>query len=133
MRKRDIILPSFRHELSGIGDVTVQKEELLTILRTNKEQHRTVFEQALVVFRKKAIAALDSRIEQLRKGEVPNLYFNLPIPEEHTDDYDRAIRMLEMHVEPTVTLSEESCMRLVDDDWGWRDAFANNTRAYLAQ
>jgi hypothetical protein len=56
----------------------------------------------------------------------------LPVPEEHLADYDRAIAMLERHIEPTIQLSETAYAQLVDDDWGWRDQFVSNTYSYLA-
>jgi hypothetical protein len=62
-----------------------------------------------------------------------HLSLSLPVPEVHTDDYDRILRMLKMHTEPTIELTEEAAMHLVDDQWGWSKSFASNTSSYLVQ
>lgn len=117
---------------TGIGDVTVSKDDLLRIVNKNRAEHRTTFDAALVKFREKAIVELDAIIAELKAGQFPkHLASRLPRPEEHTADYDRAIRMLTMHTEATIALSEEAYARLVDDDWGWRDAFLSNTHSYI--
>lgn len=116
---------------SGIGEVTVKKAELLEILRSNKGQHRQLFEIASEEWLDQAKEGLSKLVKEIRERRVVTLFVNLPLPEEHTADYDRAIRMLEMHVEETVTLDEEAYAQLVDDDWGWKDQF-NRTTAYYA-
>lgn len=121
-----------RHSLTGIGEAELDKDKLLAVLRANRDKHHDVFERAVVKFREQAIQKLDGIIEQLRQGKTPNLYVGLPVPEEHTDDYDRNIHMLEMHIGGTIMISEEAFLRLVEDDWGWRDAFASNTASYIS-
>lgn len=122
----------FNSSMTGMGDVTVAKAELLAIVEANRAAHWAVFQKACDKFRERAISKLNALADQVKRGDVPeSLSVGLPIPEEHTDDYDRAIRMLRMHVGETVTLSEEACMRLVEDDWGWKQAFASNTSSYL--
>lgn len=116
---------------TGMGDVTVAKAALITILRDNRAVHRKTFDVAVVKFREQAIERLDALITEIKQGKLPQLYVPLPMPEEHTGDYDRAIKMLEMHIEDTITLSEDAYARLVDDDWGWKQAFFSNTASYV--
>ena len=118
---------------TGIGNITVSKPELLKILRANRERHHSTFEKALVVFRERAIKELDKLIADVKGPHVPrSLHIGLPVPEEHTDDYDRAIHMLEMHIADVVTLSESAYAKLVDDNWEWRRMFEGTTMAYLS-
>jgi hypothetical protein len=121
-------------DIIGMGSVTVEKAALLAVVRENRAKHRAVFERAVEVFRGQANERLEALARELREsGSLPKtLYVGLPIPEEHTDDYDRAIRMLEMHIHDVVELSEEAYRRVVEDDWGWQQTFATNTRSYLA-
>lgn len=121
-----------RHSASGLSPITVSTSELLEIVKTNRDKHRGIFEEALIIYRKKAIAELDSIIKKLESGKTPSLYINLPVPEEHTDDYTRAIKMLGMHNGPTIELDEQAYMRLVDDEWGWSDLFTANTIGYVS-
>lgn len=117
---------------TGIGDITVDKAALIETLRVNRAQHEDVFLRACTQFQERAIQELEGVMAVIRSGKVPRMVgVSMPIPEQHTDDYDRAIAMLERHIGETVTLSEEAYARLVDDDWGWRDAFASSTVAYL--
>src|SRR3954465_13466653 len=96
-------------EQSGIGNITVRVDELIKTLEQNRAKHHDVFERALVEFRKQATADLEELIEVLKSGKVPkHVGSALPIPEEHIDDYDRAIAMLRRHTEPTIVLSEDA-------------------------
>lgn len=118
--------------MSGIHGVTVDRDQLLAILTTNRDKHHDVFVRAVEVWRAQALALVNEWADEIAKGKRPRLYSDLPEPEEHTDDYDRNIGMLKMHTEKTVELPEEAYMRLVGDDWGWSDMWASNTASYLA-
>ena len=111
--------------------VTVDKEELLSILRTNRENHRATFLKAQEGFRERAIKELDRSLADARAGNEVRLAVHLPVPEDHTDDYDREIRMLEMHQEPTVTIRAQLFDQIVMDRWGWSGTFNTTNSAYL--
>jgi hypothetical protein len=98
----------------------------------NRTKHHAAFVKACEVFREKAIAELNAMTDAVARGDIRRLYVSLPVPEEHTADYDRAIQMLNLHLGDTVELSEEAFTRLVQDEWGWRNAFLLNTASYLA-
>ena len=118
---------------TGISDITVDKAALIETLHANRAQHHKVFLEACEQFQVRATVELEQVMSLIRAGKLPRMVgVQLPIPEEHTDDYDRAIAMLKRHLGDTITLSEEAYARLVDDDWGWKDSFASNTVAYLA-
>ena len=85
-------------------EVVVNKGELLSVLRHNRAGHREVFLKAQEGFRDRAIAELDRSLADARAGRDVRLIVHLPKPEDHTEDYDREIRMLEMHTEPTVKI-----------------------------
>lgn len=121
-----------RFESTGMSEVTVRKQDLLDTLKKNREAHRSVFAQALIAFRQKALAELDQLIAQVNEGKPVHIYSRLPVPEEHTADYDRAIDMLRMHVGDTVTLNEEAYAKFVADDWGWKSSFIANTGSYIS-
>lgn len=117
---------------SGINKITVDKSELLGVLQKNRTEHRRVYDAAVEKFRERAIAQLDRLVGTLRDGRMPKtLYIGLPIPEEHTRDYDRAMAMLRMHKDDVIELSEQGYLQLVNDDWGWKSAFASNTSSYV--
>lgn len=110
--------------------VRVKKVELLDILRTNRAMHAHGYKAAVDGYRQTALAAADvaftrmrRRIEKLRSGEVvamASIRFDLAPPENHTEDYDRAIKMLEMSVDEVVDLDARSFESLVNDNWAWK-------------
>jgi hypothetical protein len=114
-----------------MNKVTVKREELLKILRQNRDQHRAVFERALEGYRRKAIQILEERLEDARANRRINLAIELIQPMDQTREYDRAIRMLEMHTQEQIELSERDFASYVMDDWGWKGQFTATTSGYL--
>jgi hypothetical protein len=117
--------------VTAVRTVTLDKAALLEVLRDNRTRHRAVFDKAIEGYRERAIAELDARIQQLkaRKGNV-DLYIRLPEPVDHTRDYDRVIRMVEMHQNDTVELDEDAFAAYVEDDWDWKREFVGTTARY---
>ncbi len=111
-------------------DITVNKNDLLEKIKENRNNHRGVFEEAVKNYRKRVIEELDDRLDSIKKDKEINLYFHFPEPEDHTKDYDKVIRMLEMEVEETIKLSETDFSAYVMDDWAWRRAWLSNTASY---
>jgi len=111
-------------------EVLVDKGELLGVLRANRDRHRDAFLKAQDGFRKRAIAELDRSLADARAGNAVRLAFHLPEPADHTEDYDREIRMLEMHQEPTVRIRSSLFDQIVMDRWGWSAAFNATNSTY---
>jgi hypothetical protein len=111
-------------------EVLVDKDELLGVLRANRDRHRDVFLKAQQGFRERAIKELDRSLADARAGNDVRLAVHLPKPEDHTEDYDREIRMLEMHQEPTVRIRAALFDQIVMDRWGWSAAFNTTNSAY---
>lgn len=114
----------------GIGNITVQKAELIEILVDNRAQHRAAFESAVKAWQERAHDEINQMARRVGKGEVFALWIQIPTPEEHTADYTRAIEMFNMHQGATIELSEEAFSRLVNDEWGWREQWLANTASY---
>lgn len=114
------------------ADVIVSKRELMEVLQENRARHRETFLKAQEGFRARVIRELDQRLADARDGRKIDLVLRLPEPEDHTADYDREIRMLEMHTEDTVLLSAHLFDQVVMDNWGWSAAFNSANSAYLA-
>ena len=114
-------------------EVTVSVTELLGVLRQNRDKHRATFLAAQEGFRERAIAELDRSLADARAGNEVRLFVRLPEPEDHTEDYDREIRMLEMHQEPTVRIRAHLFDQIVMDRWGWSAEFAATNSAYLGK
>lgn len=113
-------------------DVTIKRQALLEALKDNRDNHRAVFEAGVEEYQNRVIRELQQRIKSLRAGAKTNVHISLPEPEDHTLDYDRIIRMLEMTVDDEITISEYDFAQYVMDDWDWARGFARNTAAYAA-
>lgn len=111
-------------------NVTVRKEELLAILKTNRDNHRAIFESAQEGYRQAWIDLLEDRLEDARLGRKIERTIWLNPPVDQTADYDRAIKMVEMHTGGTIDLDEKRFANYVMDDWEWSENFKLSNSAY---
>lgn len=110
--------------------IKVEKEKLLDILRTNREQHRAIFEEALEGWKAQVLERLEEMVKLAREGKVRDATIDLPRPSDHTSDYDRVIGMLELDVDDHVELDDQEYATYVQDDWGWRQRFLTSNSGY---
>lgn len=108
-------------------DITVNKDELLEKLEENRRDHRQVFEEALEGYRREVIRRLEEHIKETKEGKNRDVYVSMPVPKDHTVDYDRAIAMVRMSVGNTITVSETDFAQYVMDDWRWQREFIENS------
>lgn len=112
--------------------VTVKKDELLAALRENRENHRDIFEEACEGYQARAIQLLEEHITRIRQGKREQVQVILPAPADHTKDYDRVIRMVEMSVDNEIDLEASDFASYVMDDWRWKREFLMTNSAYSA-
>lgn len=114
-------------------EVTIAVDELREIVQENREEHIQTFEEAKENFRDHVVDELHDKINRAQNAEeiddIPS-YISFDQPEEHTEDYDRVLRMLELTTEDEVTLTRKEFTRYVLDDWGWKDKWESNTVSY---
>jgi len=113
--------------------VRVKKEELLSILRKNKAEHRDIFLKAQVKFREAAIEELDRMLKAAREGQpfVLERIARLIQPKDYTGEYDRAIKMLEMSVDTAVEVTAQEFQNFVQDVWNWSRDWALSNSKYV--
>lgn len=111
-------------------EITVNRTELLTKLRDNRVQHRSMFEAALEKYRERCILELESRLEDIRAGYGINVLVNLPVPQDHTSDYDRVILQAEMSISDEITLTDQEFEAYVMDNWKWKQQFTTTNASY---
>ena len=98
----------------------VRTATLLDILRENQRKHRAVFEAAVHGWYLQAQRELDAARERVLESRPRNVYVSLKAPQDHTSDYERVIRMVELHQQDTIELPEGDAAQYVQDDWGWK-------------
>lgn len=115
---------------ASMDEVVMDKARLVETLQANREAHRSLFEEALVGYRARAVELLNDHIDRIKKGKIEKVQVFLPIPEDHTDDYDRALTSLEWSIYDTVELSMREFDAYVRDNWAWKQEFVGTTSLY---
>jgi hypothetical protein len=113
--------------------VKVEVAPLLEKVKENRSNHRMVFEQALIVYKKKVIEELEDSLARAKKGERVTRFSSLTQPMDMTDEYDQAIAMLEMSVDKEVEISSSEFACFVLDKWHWKSQFATSNRGYVEE
>jgi hypothetical protein len=127
-----LTVPILSLRLANMKDVRIKKEQLVQIVKKNRQEHREIFLKAQEKYREVAIALLDRQLKAAREGKPFMLaeFIHLVQPEDHSQDYDRALRMLELEVDDVVTLTMPEFANLVQDQWNWSRQWATNTSRY---
>lgn len=114
-----------------MNTVTVKVDRLKKTLKKNRKDHRETYEKALERYRELAVREFEKNIRQVKKGKPVRRALALPLPEDHTKDYDRTLEMLEWEVGDEVELTEYEFQQYIQDDWGWKQSFTSNTTGYV--
>jgi hypothetical protein len=123
-----------QERLRGLDTVRVKKDDVLSALQANREEHRQIFEEAIKNWKDQVIIRLEEMVEKAKKdiNEVV-LSVGLVRPQDHTKDYNRAIKMLEMSQDDELELTQSDFAQFVMDDWGWQRDFLTTSSNYSAR
>ncbi len=105
-------------------------ENLLAILKKNRGGHRKLYEEAFTEYRRQVVKAMEYNLERAREGGDIRLSLSLRTPEDHTEEYDAVIGLLELSTDDTVELTAHDYERFVLDRWEWQRSFETNTMSY---
>lgn len=107
--------------------VTVTAADLLAKTTANRTAHLELYTKAEAGYRKAVIDELEKMLADAREGKPIRQNVHLPVPENHTEDYDRIITMLKMSVNTVVELTNHDFDQFVMDNWAWsRSASVTN-------
>jgi len=112
--------------------VNVNKDELMKVLKVNRDKHRTEYETAKAGFRKLLERELEKKLEQVRTGKKVELRFKNQRPESHLGDYDEIIGMLELATDEAIELNHSQYRNFVQDKWEWKHSWSLSNAAYLS-
>ena len=116
--------------LRGVQTVRVNKDTLLERIKKNRDQHRQIFEEALDGWKKKITEVLEERYQAALQGKDFNVLIHLPRPEDHTDQYDTVIELLEMSLDDELELTQQEFANYALDKWQWQAQFLTTSAAY---
>lgn len=111
--------------------VKVRRTHLLESIKVNRDKHRDVFLKAQEGYRTMVIEELDRMLQEAKDGKPIKRAISLVEPQDHTEDYDRVIAMLEMSVDNEIEIDSTSFDQYVNDRWSWKQ-FAESTNALYA-
>ena len=114
-----------------MNDVQMDKTALVERIQKNRDEHRGIFEKAIDGYRDAAAEFFAEQLDKAKAGKPFVTYFQEPVPEDHTSDYDAVLDMLEMDKRSTITLSSSHFRQYVRDEWGWKSEFLATSQNYI--
>ena len=116
--------------------IEVRRDELLAVLRKNKEEHVVKYKKALQGYIEACLIALQEKLDEINgiatdedMDSIQYAFSKMDRPDSHEEAYDLAIQMTEM-AQGNITLSEASFDQYVNDNWGWTARWADTTSKY---
>jgi hypothetical protein len=113
--------------------VKVKRTDLLEKIKANRDGHRDLFLKAQEGYRLDFIAELEQHLKDARERKKISRAVSLPEPQDHTEDYDAVIAMLEMSVDEVIELDASSFQQYVLDKWSWKRMVDVTNTAYAAK
>jgi len=115
---------------SKMQNVKVRKSDLMTVVESNREKHITEFNSAKKIFIEDAIEKLQDMLTTAQKNGriIQNLGLTEPIS--YVQEYDTAIKMLQMSTEDVIELTQQEFQQYVEDQWSWKRNFVASTSIY---
>lgn len=113
--------------------VKLDKNELLKIVRENKEKHVSAFNEAVADYKVAVKKLCNENYDLAHTGELSQLEKIRPMPTlpvSYEDNYSRAIRMLELSVDSVIELEDQIFNQLVLDEWSWKRGFSASAALY---
>lgn len=114
-------------------NVKVNRDELLGIVRQNKEKHINEFYDAVEDYKKAVVKIAEENLELARSNNLEDIAKIKGIPHKPISyelSYTRAIRMLELSVDNEIELDENTFNQLVLDEWQWKQSFSTMNSTY---
>lgn len=134
LQRQPFFSPTFKEP--EMDTITVDKARLLETLKANREVHAATFKEAMENYPKALADAYAKKAEAVAtyNGDLKTFaqWTSLPIPEEHTEDFDTAIAMLDWAQGDTIALPQHEFEQYVLNKWGWAARFTQNTTNYTA-
>lgn len=110
--------------------IKVNKSELLSHLRTNRDNHVEEYNDALILYRAALTEAFKEALKKAKNNEDVDHYIKLERPQNYLDSYDNAIDMLIWSTEDIIELDQVEFKQYVRDEWNWKQAFTAVARSY---
>ena len=101
-------------------DVKINRDELLTIVRANKEKHIADYDASVIDCRAAVLKITKQNLKLAQSDDVAEIAKIRAIPmmpTSYADSYTKAIRMLELSVENVIEVDATTFNQLVLDEY----------------
>lgn len=113
--------------------VKMNRLQLLSIVRANKEQHMVDYAESVNDFKEAVLKLTKENLALAKTGDLDKIAKIRAIPHKPTSyeqNYSRAIRMLELSIEDTIEVEQDTFNQLVLDEWSWKNSFVTSAALY---
>lgn len=116
-----------------MNSVKLNRNELLGIVRQNKEKHVKEFVDAVNDFKLAVLKISQDNLKLAEEQDITSIgkIKSIPaFPTSYAKSYDKAIRMLELSVDTEIELESHDFDQLVLDEWQWKQSFSTMNSTY---
>lgn len=115
-----------------MNSVKMNRMELLEIVKQNATKHVADYDEAVIDYKVGVLKVAKANLKIANTGELDKFVFNKmpPAPVNYADNYNRAIRMLQLSVDDVIELEDHIFNQLVLDEWGWKQQFVAQSALY---
>jgi len=114
-------------------NLSIKVSDLRDVVEANRSTHEDTYKKA-----KKRYKELKKRLDNWKEkidADFPkeigiSLFYTMPVPENHLEDYDRILEMLSFETRDTIELSESEVRKYIQDNWEWSSSFIANSASY---
>jgi len=112
-------------------NILVKKTDLIELVQKNKKTHLEQYELAVEGYWKTMAEEAAKLTEQAAARTKPeNVDINIFRPQNHLEEYETALKMLEMHQSDTVEISKEEFEKYALDKWSWKQEWKMSNSGY---
>lgn len=120
--------------MSFVGNerkITVDRQDLLTKLKEGLEKHKAAFQLADQQYKQAVVEWFKEGLARVEAGDFSETQFRLEFgrPQNHADDFETAISMIEMSVQDQIVLDEKTFKQWVMGKWDWAGTFEMSASA----
>ena len=113
--------------------VKIDRIQLSAIVRENLTKHVAEYNEAVVDYKAGVVKLAKENLKLANSGELDKIARIKAAPQapvSYEDNYNRAIRMLELSVDSVIELEEHDFNQLVLDEWAWKRQFTAMSASY---
>ena len=116
----------------GNRTIQVEKSDLITKIKENKENHIVEYDKAVIAYKDEALRQLANLTVRVEEGAV-DAKLDLITPINNADNYDKIIEMFDWEVTDVVELEQDEFQEYVQDTTDFAVKARMSNAAYFVQ